>query len=540
MQNEVVAIIDGALFDSFIEFRNIMVQSDEHLKTVRFINKDRLSEAKASGDFISAPLAFIVAPINNKETYIKELEEAQRIKNEFEISACNLIFAASGNDIFSDNVKDMKAIGYEIFDLVYTLHIIHEDYQTKEEMLLKILALISGLVSNCISEDDVGFKKDYMLVTMSINYRNLCSTFNLIFEKLKEKVKKINKEITELNEEIQLLTEKKSKKYLCNFSSRSYSDEKENVPSVPAKPDEMLLFCRTYSSTLSRASEEFQKNSESDIITAQNALSKTFDYLTVKDEVNVDVLNISAFEEGESPYESQDLIKRAFNSDTPQIHKVSGLIPLLKTIANAENLDAKTGIKIILSLIGGVLLAIAAYVVPTAIKTGTAIFTNTFIGVLAGIPAMILLGSVIALLISFCSKLKLKNYIKSLVRENSHFLADKSKTDSLIREYINKFVTVSVNSFIKTKKIDIALSKINDLKKQKKQIVENAKELESKLAPISALQQFYEDYPEVAGSAENIEESIRCNSETESSCYCEAPEIDCCMWLSAIQFESPF
>ena len=38
-----------------------------------------------------------------------------------------------------------------------------------------------------------------------------------------------------------------------------------------------------------------------------------------------------------------------------------------------------------------------------------------------------------------------------------------------MRNYIDKFVTVSVNSFIKTKKIDIARAKIEELKKQKKE-----------------------------------------------------------------------
>ncbi len=540
MKNKVVAIVDGALFDSFIEFKSIMEHTDENLKTVKFVHKDKLSKAKASGDFISAPLAFIVAPIKNKEDYKRELEEAKRIKSEFEISVCTLIFSASKDVVFSDDIKDVRSIGCEIFDLVTSLHIIHEEYSPEEEIPLKTLALISGLTGSHSYEDEIGFTKDYMTVTMSVNYENLNSTLLLIFDNLHTEVKGIKKEISDLNEEKEAIERKKSKKYECHFSSQSSPETKNFSLSVPSKPEDMLLFCKTYATTLLHATEDFAKSSEAYITTAQHALSRTFDRLCVKDEVDPDVLEITTFKEGELPYKSEELIQRPFGAASPQVHKISSLIPLLKAVINADNLDLGTALKLVLLLLSGALIALGTYVVPSAIKSGTAIFTNSFLGILFGILAIILLSAGIAFLVDIFSKTKLKRYIKNFVEESSAFFSDSSKSDTDIREYINKFVTVSVNSFIKTRKIDIAENKISELKKKKDAILKYVTKLRKKTAALTALHDTDLYDPAVAIDTESLKERIRQNSVTAGGGFSGVPEIDNCLWIKEILFEITF
>ena len=538
MENEVVAIIDSSLFDSCIDFRSIMAQSDEHLKTIKFIQKDKLTQAKESGDFISAPLAFIIVPVKSEEDYKNALEEAKRIKEEFEISVCELVFCAPKETRFADKIKEVKDIDVGLFDLVTTLHISHESYSPEEEVPLKVLALISGLVGSCESEKEIGFGHTYMLVTMHINYENLGCSIRMLFENLHDETEQIKSKIKELNDEIKILSEKKSRKYECLFSPHTYTSDKQKDDSVPRSIKDMLVFCKAYATKLSNATEEFAKNSQYDITKAQNVLSSACERLCVKDDVDSDNLMTSDFGEDEIPYTSKDLICRACNADAPRIHKITGLIPLLKSMLNSDRLNAKTVIKLMLILFVAGLIAVGCYIIPVAVTSGTASFTNTFIGMLAVFIALILLSSGIALIIDLLSKARLKNLIKNLVKENSDFLKNASMRDSSIRAYINKFITVSINSFVKTKKIDVAQAKINDLKKRIKMILDYGTKLQQKTEALTSLQEV--DIADTMEDPKELEMYIRQHSETENEKDGEAPEIKNCQWIKAIYFDGNF
>ena len=537
MTYRAVAVADGALFDEIIEFKSIMEQFDEQLKSVQFIHKDRLYEAKASGDFISAPLAFVLSPVCDEKEYKKALEEAQQIKAEFNISNCLLMFTAPAEAVFAEKINETNFIDYKIYSLVRSIHILHESYAPEEDAVFKLLALISGLLQSCQDENNIAFDRDYITATLECNYDNFNASAILSLENIKNAVENINSEICELNEDIQQLQQKKSRKYQCLFSSRQYSVNLPDADAVPSKSEDLLAFCKRYASLTSDAFEQFAGSTEADVITAQHALTSAFSSLETNDEVNTASVIVSDFAEGETPAESSHLIKRCNNIRLPARHKLSELIPLLRAVKNSDGVSLKNGWKMVIPVMLIIIAAICAYVIPFAIKSGTASFTNNYIGVLCGFAGMVIVALIIALLLELLQKNRLKNYLRNIVNENKQFFSAISSLTADMRNYIDKFVTVSVNSFIKTKKIDIARAKIEELKKQKKEYGLKADTIRKRenifdgfckenLAEIALLHDFNE-----------LDKFVRNNSVTEEHSNACCPRITESRWLRSVAFE---
>ena len=534
----VVAIVDGTIFDSLIEFKSIIEQFDEKLKKVQFLHKDKIKQAKASGDFISAPLAFMVVPVESKEDYQKSLAEANEIRSMFEISVFELVFTAPVDNIFADTITSAKDLGCKLFDLVTSLHIIHENYEPQEKKMLKILSLISGLLSSDHKPDQIAFEQDYMTVKIKNNDENLGLVNQFLFEESCQNIEKINNEINELNTEIETLRAKESKKYEYRFSALSESPSDSAYRSVPRKTEELLDFCKSYASSLSRVFSNYSKDSTSDITQAQNILSKTFVRLCAKDEVDTERISISTFSETEPPYVSDDLIERSSDIRSPQIYKITGLIPLLRTIIDGGKITPQRTIKLVMILLASAILTACACLVPLLIQSGTAVITDPLIIAILGFIGLIPVAAGVSLTIDLINKGRIQGYMKNIISENQNFFSNSASSRQNLRKYINKYLTVSINNFVKTKKIEIALEKIENLRVQKQKEIEKADKTNEQLRIFTSFDvlETYgsSQYAELKDSGENLFKNVSVNDNSYTGC----PKVLENAWLKEIAFET--
>ncbi|MBQ8763219.1 MAG: hypothetical protein IJZ07_03880 [Clostridia bacterium] len=537
MEYRAVAVVDGTFFKELIEYKSIMEQLDDRFKEIQFIHKDNLEQAKGSGEFLSAPLAFFLYGSLEKSEFNNALEFAKNFKKEYEVNNCIVVFPAPADNVYTEEIINTEDISFERFDFVQTIHLIHESYSPDEEIALKLLSLISGFISACPDENNIAFGRSYITAKIELNYDNYIASVILSFGAIKDEVDSINEEIREINEKLDSIKSMKKKKYECKFSSSELSYKPTDAKEVPKKPEQMLDFCKQLSSKASKDYEAFSEQSDSDVVKAQHTLSDTFSLYFTKERIDPNIVTESDFANDEVIPEPPHTVERTTEVSVPGSSMFSRLIPLYRSACENPEATAKEKLRVFLIALGAILPAAGICLIHLVKSLSASLSIRQYIIAILILIAVICVSFLISILIEYLHKNKLRNYMKKAAQRHALFCEDSSKSVTAIRKYINKYVTVAINSFMKTKRLDFYSSQIVELKKRKSELSQKADKIrQSETVFEKSKKEDFSDKDKY-NDASDLLSYVSAHRNTLNTSNVPAPAIENSIWIESVSFE---
>lgn len=455
MEKTSIIIVSDEIFENIIVLKDILSVGDKSFDDVSFIKKSKIAE---NFQILSqAEKCFFLYGVLNNENADSEHEIITSFYSNCSTKAKWFIFCLC---------EDYKTLHNKNFVLkeydescdsnVYRFAIL----KSKKDILYSLvdeLALCSAYLNR--KNDRIDFNCDYISSEVTLNKRNLNFVSGYYFFKLNQKIDDLKALIQENKKQITNLKARKPKKYGIAFD-----------PQEDTSTDEVTFdSCEAmYKRAIDITAENAQKV-DVDIRLAQNEITR----VEIAGDNASDVsphLKVEMQEANEFLPTPDDLVEKVTDINHFNLKKLLAASDLFDTYKKNEGVNIISTLKI--ALFTFALFAFAVYsVYIEKIITKTATLTKNDYLILFIVPIVILLVCFgIYVIFELIYNKKAESFLKDITDLFKQYVSSINDSVSPRRKYINKYVTVYMNTFFGETKIRRLEKRNADLEKEVKNL----------------------------------------------------------------------